>query len=384
MNEMTYRERMMAAARCEPTDRLPYLHWWRHKQTGRAERECRNRGMGVCWLRPPYFERLHDVKVTEQKAVNAEGQTLVRRTFETPIGSVYEDETCEPGTGFWLTTRSWKGILPWQTSRRIKGPEDYEVAKFIAEHTEYVADYAPIEQAMEWLGEDGVVFDYLPHSAMQTMMIYLIGSDGGLVYFHQKDYPELVDDLFETISRTREPIYEISANSPAPISFCGDNIDGQLVVPRLFEKYFMPEYEKQAAVLHAKGKLMAVHMDGLLGCLRDQIAQTPIDIVEAFHPSPMNDLELADALAAWPDKSIWVGFPGAVHELGPQAVTNRAVELLEEIGDGYRVAIEASTENQVSDENLLVLTSVMEKAALPLSTDSIRQIRDEILEVATA
>ena len=236
-----------------------------------------------------------------------------------------------------------------------------------------------MEQAIEWLGEDGVVFDYLPHSAMQTMMIYLIGSDGGRVYFHQKDYPELVDDLFETISRTRAPIYEIAAKSPAPITFCGDNIDGQLVTPPLFEKYFMPEYEKQAEVIHAHGKLMAVHMDGLLACLRDLIAETPIDIVEAFHPTPMNDLPLADALAAWPDKAIWVGFPGAVFELGTEAVIERALELLEEIGEGYRVAIEASTENQVLNENLLALTSVIEKAGLPLTPDSVRKIRSEVL-----
>lgn len=369
MNDMTPRERMLASARRERADRLPYLHWWRHKQTGQVERDCRNRGMGIAWLRPPYFERLHDVRVTEERAVSADGQTVIRRTFSTPVGSVYEDETCGPGTGQWLTNRSWTGIVPWLTSRRIKEPEDYPVAKFIAEHTEYVADYAPIEQAMEWLGEDGVVFDYLPHSAMQTLMIHWIGSDGGRVYFHQKDYPELVDDLFETISRTREPIYEIAANSPAPISFCGDNIDGQLVVPRLFEKYFMPEYEKQAKVLHARGKFMSVHMDGLLGCLRDLIAQTPIDIIEAFHPAPMGNLPLADALAAWPDKAIWIGFPGAVYELGVGAVIKRALELLKEIGAGDRVAVAASTENQVSNENLLALTSVIEKAALPLTSD---------------
>ena len=43
----------------------------------------------------------------------------------------------------------------------FEGPEDYPVLKYIVEHTEYTADYFPIEQAMEWLGDDGVVMDGL-------------------------------------------------------------------------------------------------------------------------------------------------------------------------------------------------------------------------------
>ena len=92
-------------------------------------------------------------------------------------------------------------------------------------------------------------------------------------------------------------MYEIAARSPAPIAFCGDNVDGQLAVPRLFERYFMPEYEKQARPLHRHGKLMAVHMDGRVANLKHLIAQTPIDIVEALHPIPMGDLSIAEALA---------------------------------------------------------------------------------------
>ena len=48
----------------------------------------------------------------------------------------------------------------------------------------------------------------------------------------------------------------------------------------------MPEHEKQAAVLHAGGTLMAVHIDGRLGALRGLIAKTPIDIIESFQREP--------------------------------------------------------------------------------------------------
>jgi hypothetical protein len=108
---------------------------------------------------------------------------------------------------------------------------------------------------------------------------------------------------------------------------------------------------------------MAVHMDGRLKILKDLIAKTPVDIVEAFHPPPMGDVPIGEALATWPDKAIWVGFPGSVYSLGPQATRDFALSFLKEIGEDQRVSIAMSTENLVSNENLLALTEVLEQAS---------------------
>ena len=77
---MTNRERILAASRSQPCDRLPFFHYWRHCQVGWAEREARNRGMGMCWVRPPYVEILHDIRVTEEYTT-LEGRPVVRRTI---------------------------------------------------------------------------------------------------------------------------------------------------------------------------------------------------------------------------------------------------------------------------------------------------------------
>ena len=65
---MNYRERILAASRGQRTDKLPFFHYWRHCQNGRAERECRNRA----WVSAgcvPYAERLHGVDIEERRAV---------------------------------------------------------------------------------------------------------------------------------------------------------------------------------------------------------------------------------------------------------------------------------------------------------------------------
>ena len=379
MSEMTRRERIIAATRKTRPDRLPFsLVWW-HSKAGWADRECRNRGMGIHWMRPPYIMKMEGVNVNETQVTSSSGQSVIRRTYSTPVGTVYLDETRGHGSGQWYGLRSWHSIVPWQTERLIKAPEDYKVVKYIVEHTEYIADYFPIEQAMDWLGEDGVIMDDLAlHSPMQMLMIDWIGSEGGRFFIHHAKYPDLVEELYQAISKSREPLYEIAAKSPAEITWFGDNIDGVLVNPRQFEKYFMPEYEKMARPIHARGKLMAVHMDGRVDVLKDLIAKTPIDIIEALHPPPMGDLPIGEALSLWKDKIIWTGYPASVYILGPEAVKKHALALLREVIPGDRLVIEISTENLVSNENLRMLTSILENLELPLTTEKIDRIERSI------
>jgi len=373
MNEMTRRERIMAASHKKRADRLPFFHYWRHSQVGWAERECRNRGMGINWVRPSYVEKMHGVDVCEKSIASSEKE-VIRRTYSTPVGNVYLEEIREPGVGQWHGQRSWRDVLPWQTERLIKHPEDYKVMKYIVENTEYIADYFPIEQAMDWLGEEGVVIDGLPHSPLQSLMIDWVGSEKGRFFFHYVDYPDLVEDLYRAICKTREPLYEIAAKSPAPIVLCGDNVDGFLVNPKLFEKYFLPEYEKQANILHEHGKLMAVHMDGRLNIIKDLIGKSSIDIVEGLHPPPMGDLPIDEALFLWEDKVIWIGFPGTIYAHGPEATKSYTLELLKGAGSGERISVAVSTENLVSNANLLMLTSIFENADLPLTEEKIERI----------
>jgi hypothetical protein len=377
MAEMTRRERILKGSNRERTDKLPFFHNWRHLQTGWAERECRNRAMGLCWARPSYVTRIHDVDISEQW-LKQDGQTVYRRIFTTPVGTVYQDEMRAPGTGMWHGMRGWDDITPWQTERLIKGPEDYPVVKYIVEHTEYIADYYPLEQAKNWLGDEGIVLDQHPHQPMQMLMIDWVGSEGGRFFIHYAKYQDLVEDLCRAISKSRQAMYEIAAKSPADIIWCGDNIDGVLANPRLFEKYFMPEYEKMAGICHKHGKLLASHMDGRVGVLKDLIARTPLDIIEALHPPPMGDLPIGEALSAWPDKVVWVGFPGSIYMMGPQATREHALNLLRDTVPGERMCIAASTENIVSNDNLRMLTSVLENAELPLTPEKIDEIEKSI------
>ena len=76
-----------------------------------------------------------------------------------------------------------------------------ESSNTIVENTEYIADHFPIGQALDWLGDEGVVVCSLPHSPMQ--MIDWVGSEGGWFFYHHVDYPGMADDL----CKSRQPLY---------------------------------------------------------------------------------------------------------------------------------------------------------------------------------
>ena len=116
---------------------------------------------------------------------------------------------------------------------------------------------------------------------------------------------------------------------------------------------------------------MAGHIDGRGGVLKDLIAKIPIDIVEGLTPTPMGDLSIGKTLSLWKDKVVWTGFPGSVCILGPEAVKKHALNLRREVGSGDRLAIGLCTETLLSDENLLMLTFVLENADLPLTKEKI-------------
>ena len=50
------------------------------------------------------------------------------------------------------------------------------------------------------------------------------------------------------------------------------------------------------------------------------------------------------------------------------------LSLLKEAVPGTQFAVEMSTENQVSNENLCALTSVLEKVELPITLETIERI----------
>jgi hypothetical protein len=64
--------------------------------------------------------------------------------------------------------------------------------------------------------------------------------------------------------------------------------------------------------------------------------------------------------------------------MGPEATRKHALNLLRDTVPGERLCIEASTENIVSNDNLRMVTSVLENAELPMTQQKVDEIEKSI------
>jgi hypothetical protein len=364
---------MLALIHGEMPDRLPFFHTDHHLLRGQKEREARNRGLGVVVYRPCFVESIQNVEVEIRSAPNG----LVR-IYKTPVGKLSEVQDIGVGYGMaGYAFRDWRGIIPAIREFLVKRVVDYKVLKFIVENLHYEPYYYAVEDQIQHLGQDGIVVSDLPYEPMERLLLDWV--DWKRFYIDLAKNPALIDEIVEILQRKyEEELFRVAADSPSEIIRYGGNVDSILVSPPMFQKYYLPSYAGFADMLHAKGKILSVHMDGRLGKLAELIGKSKVDIVEAFTPPPMGDLSVDKALAVWPGKVIWMNFPSAISTL-PHRPTSEVkdylIEQLRLLIPGERVALIISTENRVPEENMMAIVDVMEKAALPLSKETIEHLR---------
>lgn len=360
---------------------MPFMHWDRHFPRGEVEREVRSRGMGLCISLPFCLASSPNVEVVQTTELTGEVKAL-KCTYHTPAGSVSELFKPGIGSGQGISGRDFKGLTPWRVSpeqggRLIKRPEDYDVARFIVEDTRYRPYYEALKDFQSYLGEDGIVVAGLPHSPFQMLLIDWVGPVK--LYMDYARHREKVEALYAALVENYRLMYLLAADAPVEYIGYGDNIDGVLVNPRLFERYYAPNYNELADLVHAQAKVLGCHMDGRLRVLAEAIAKTRLDVIEAFTPPPMGDLPIEEALSLWKDKVLWVNYPASVYVTGgPRAVRTHLSSLLRSAIPGSRLILAASTENYVPLDVLRTITAIMEKAAYPMTKETIDAIEQSL------
>jgi hypothetical protein len=229
-----------------------------------------------------------------------DNERIFLRQYDTPVGSVFEKLREDP---------AYHSL--WTTEFLIKTPRDYEVVKYMIENAVFREQYDGFLEVQENMGDDGVVMAIGDRTPWQKMLIELTGTER--LYLDLHDHPSLVEDLVACIEEREDEAYRIIADSPAELIWMPDNLTGDLTPPRIFEKYHLPFYNKQARRLHEKKKVVIVHMDGRLRSLKDLIARTEVDVIESFTlPEAGGDLPLEEASTAWKGKSIMANLPASL------------------------------------------------------------------------
>jgi hypothetical protein len=249
-----------------------------------------------------------------------DGQRFERRTYQTPVGNLFQESTIDPTYG-----------SDWITHFYIQRLEDYKVMTYLVENTIFTRHESGLQASTANLGEDGVVLGRIDRCPYQKVLIELAGPERFLTDLYTR--PEPVVELLEAIDRRMDEVFALALESQAEVIWQPDNVTVDLTPPAALARYCVPYYARHGRQLREAGKRYAVHLDGRLRPLREHIAGAAFDIVESFSlPEAGGNMAMAEALAAWDGKVILPNFPSPLCHNSDEEIKAFLERLLEEAG----------------------------------------------------
>ncbi len=322
---LTIRERLMATLRRQEADRIPWNIYASLLPKNEVGRRLQARGLGLMGSCEP-FRTIHEgVTIRETRGTEG-GLPLIQRSIETPLGTLTEQAVIEPHHG-----------SRWIRKFFITGPEDYAAAEFYFRHTRFEPDADAWVRADAAMGDAGIVAAIIMPLPILELMQYWLGAEGMAEGIHL--YTDGFDALIDALEQHYYRQAALAADSPAELVWFPESLTATIISPRLFDRYCQRVYARAVPLVRGAGKLITAHYDGSIRPLADRLARVDIPIIEAFTPPPMGDLTVAEAKAAWPDKVVWVNFPGSLFHAAAEDIHAYTMDLLATGAPGGRLVI---------------------------------------------
>ena len=361
---ITPRERVEAAILGRMADHIPFTAYYNKFFMSRVERELRNVGMCIVEHRVSVFDiEAPDVK-EEIFLTRDESQiTLKKRVLHTPAGMLTEtykllpEHPCIPGH-----------LWPWHSEYLFKGPEDYAAIKFMIRNRRYKQKYDSFKRIQEDAGGDIIFMPDLGFTPLQEIIVNIMGIEQFSIEWHVRR--DEVLKLYNTLAEDRRKFYPLVAKSPVLAVYGDSNITPEVMGLERFQNYVIPHHNEFADILHEHGKLLVVHFDANTKILASAIANSKVDVIEAFTPYPNSDMTITEARHIWSDKVLWINFPSAAHLEEPHHIEDITRNILREAipGDRFLIGITEAVPTDRWQRNFSAISRVIqEEGQLPLS-----------------
>jgi hypothetical protein len=243
-----------------------------------------------------------DVKRREC-AIREENEPNVRTTvYITPIGETRLVHKYDAGSTSWHPVE-----FP------VSSLEDIRIMTRFYADAEPEIDEETLREAVtivEDRGETASSMSWVAKSPLMLFVEQLAGVEDA--HYLLADYPEEVEELFETIHRNNLRRSEMIADkSPADAIYFIENTSTSLISPDQFKKYCFRHLEEYGQVITGMDRIYALHMCGHLKALLPDLAKSSAHVFEAFTSPTLADTRFVDGRGACPDTCL-VGGTNAV------------------------------------------------------------------------
>ena len=334
---MTPRERMLAAIRGNPTDRIPWAPrldlWYKaNRRAGTLPAQYRTAsltemtddlGMGFHAVIPDFRDlrtpaddhdralgvyNLHTmpcrtVLENVERKVRLDGdRTFVE--YVTPLGSVTT-------TVLYDETMRQAGITITHVETHVfKGVEDYAPLGYLFENARVDPNTEGFEAFAAQVGNRGIAVGYVTGAASPMHFIQRELMPLDQFFYETHDHPDELAHLADQIAGYYDRLLEVAASSPAQVLMLGANYDASVTYPPFFAEHITPTLRRFAGTLHRRGKLLLTHTDGENTGLLEHYVDSHIDVADSICPAPMTKLTFAEVRDAFAGRvTIMGGIP---------------------------------------------------------------------------
>jgi len=245
-------------------------------------------------------------------------------------GKNYKKTIVETPKGELSTLIEDAGFTVWVHEYMYKSAGDFESLKAYIEDMRFEAPEGEVNGFRELYGSDCFVQPCVGFSPLMDLIIMWMGTER--FSYEWVDNLGKIEELMECLHRRDLRLMEALCKTDLPvINYCG-NISPKIVGRERAEKYIFPVFKEVADIVHKAGKKLAVHFDDNCQIYWDLIAESDIDIIEAFTPSPDTDTTTKQAREMWADKILWVNFPSSQHWAPNNVIEDIVKRIIDENG----------------------------------------------------
>ena len=290
-DEMTSRERLLAAYRGEEVDRLPYWakvanQTWRLSQPQKvrhwSDRELLDyiHADGIFGL--PGGVRVARARVSVERRRTDHTEIRITRT---PDGDLTERWRIDPTTQSWhptefpVKTRADIGRLRWLYAHVRVEPDEDALARAGARRDE--------------IGQRGLTKAGWGTSPLMHLVEHVVGPVN--THYMLTDYPEAMDELIELMhAACLAQVKLLAERTPADLVVSVENTSTTLISPQQFDRYCLRHLRDYGRAIESAGKMHELHMCGHLLALLEKIDTIPAASIEAFSSPTLGNTRLAD------------------------------------------------------------------------------------------
>lgn len=294
--QMTPRERWLAAVRLEPVDRLPF--WPKLNASYPIAQEAPFRDMPL--------DDIHD-QIGSDKHTGIGGcvrEVHSRTSSETVRDNGAMTTTFTTPHGQTRLVRKWdEPSQSWHpVGHPVNSADDIDLMTEFYSDITVELDEDGLERAKAQkaeIGEDAVTTNGIGKSALMHWVEWIAGVVNA--HYLLNDHPDKTQALFDAYHRyMRTKAEVILDNSPADLIYLVENTSTTLISPEQYREFCYPHISEFAQMAKDRGRLLALHMCGKLKALLPDLARVGASAFEAFTSPTLGDTTLLDGRTACP------------------------------------------------------------------------------------